>query len=76
MLLDKGADVNAPGIYGSALQAAAGGGDRQIVWLLLDNGANVNAQGGKYGSALQAARQGVSDEIAQLLLDREAHDID
>ncbi|KAH8686634.1 hypothetical protein GQ44DRAFT_780905 [Phaeosphaeriaceae sp. PMI808] len=44
-----------PGIR-SALDAARG--HDQIVKLLLDKGADVNAQGGKYSNALQAAIEG------------------
>ena len=40
-------------------------GDRAIVKLLLDAGADVNAHiGGKYGSALQAANYGTRDKAA------------
>ena len=35
--------------------------------LLLDNGAEVNAQGGEYGNALQAASCGGHEKIVQLL---------
>ncbi len=34
------------GAYGNALQAASLGGHINIVELLLENGANVNAEGG------------------------------
>ena len=40
--------------------------------LLLDHGADVNAQGGHYGSPLQAALQSKKIEAIQLLLDRGA----
>ncbi|KZP27544.1 hypothetical protein FIBSPDRAFT_730607, partial [Athelia psychrophila] len=63
LLLEKGADVNAPGgYYGNALQAASEGGHDVIVRLLLEKGANVNAQGGRLGSALKAARYEVLDK--------------
>jgi ankyrin repeat protein len=39
---------------------------------LLDNGADVNAQGGYYGNALQAASVRGYQEITQLLLDKGA----
>ncbi|KAL7809038.1 ankyrin repeat-containing domain protein [Trichoderma gracile] len=57
VLLERGADVNAPGgKYGFPLQAACAKSDNEEhVKLLLDTGADVNAQGGKYGNALQAA---------------------
>ncbi|KOS37751.1 hypothetical protein ACN38_g11443 [Penicillium nordicum] len=40
--------------------------------MLLEQGADVNAQGGSYGNALQAACSGGHDKIAQMLLDRGA----
>ena len=43
------------GGYGNALQAALAVGHEPIVRLLLEKGANINAQGGGYGNALQAA---------------------
>ncbi|KAF2183428.1 hypothetical protein K469DRAFT_521687, partial [Zopfia rhizophila CBS 207.26] len=36
--------------------------------LLLDAGADVNAQGGHYGNALQAASLGDHEQIVKLLL--------
>ncbi|TIA27570.1 hypothetical protein D6C78_11057 [Aureobasidium pullulans] len=39
--------------------------------MLLDKGADVNAQGGEYGNALYAASAGGHDKIVQLLLDKE-----
>ena len=44
----------------------------QIVQLLLDRGADVNAQGRLYGNALQAASERGHDKIVQMLLDRGA----
>ena len=40
--------------------------------LLLDKGADVNAQGGEYGSALQAAAATGNSEVIELLLDKGA----
>jgi ankyrin repeat protein len=42
------------------------------VKLLLDKGANVNAQGRYYGNALQAASAGGYREIVELLVDKSA----
>ena len=53
----------------SALQAACHVGSKEIVKMLLDGGANINAQGGFYGNALQAACERGSKEIVELLLD-------
>ncbi|KAJ1322984.1 ankyrin repeat domain-containing protein 50 [Microdochium nivale] len=39
------------------------------VQLLLDNGADINAQGGYFGNALQAAVSSGNEELVQLLLD-------
>ncbi|KAK2122365.1 hypothetical protein NOF04DRAFT_1338029 [Fusarium oxysporum II5] len=39
--------------------------------LLLERGADVNAQGGKCGTALQAASSGGHETIVQLLLERD-----
>ncbi|KAK4085199.1 uncharacterized protein Triagg1_189 [Trichoderma aggressivum f. europaeum] len=85
LLLERGADVNAPGgEYGYPLQAACAQSDRsqtvttseiyQAVKLLLDRGADVNAKGGKYGNALQAACAARTKDYAliTLLLDRGA----
>lgn len=65
-LIVKGADVN-------ALQAASFGGYQEIVKLLLNNGADVNAQGGEYGNALYAASDGGHQEIVKLLLENGAN---
>ena len=43
------------GRYGYALEAASYRGHEAIVGLLVEKGADVNAQGGRYGNALQAA---------------------
>ncbi|TLS21185.1 uncharacterized protein PpBr36_10655 [Pyricularia pennisetigena] len=43
-ILNDGADVNAQGgFYGNALQIASLGGHKEIVQILVDNGANINA---------------------------------
>ena len=42
--------------------------------ILLDAGADVNAQGGIYGSSLEAALRGGNYNIAQILRDHGAHE--
>jgi ankyrin repeat protein len=42
------------------------------VTLLLEKGADVNAQGGYFGNALQAASSGGHDSVVTLLLDKGA----
>ncbi|KAJ5536372.1 hypothetical protein N7513_009558 [Penicillium frequentans] len=54
----------------NSLLDAAGFGDATAVRLLLDKGADVNAQGGGYGNALQAASVGDHEEMVQLLLEK------
>lgn len=52
----------------NALQAdAVYGKSSEIVQILLDAGADANAQGGIYDNALQAAAFGKSSEIVQML---------
>ncbi|CAG8262886.1 unnamed protein product [Penicillium salamii] len=53
---------------GGALQAASFGGYESLVEILLQAGADVNAQGGEYGNALQAAALNGSPETVQILL--------
>ncbi len=43
------------------------------VTMLLDKGADVNAQGGHYGNALQASSSGSHDEVVTILLDKGAN---
>ncbi len=63
------ADINAQGgIYGNALQAASHKGHKEVVRLLIHEGAHVNAQGGEYGNALQAASSNGHEEIVKLLV--------
>ncbi|KAI0272290.1 ankyrin repeat-containing domain protein [Gloeopeniophorella convolvens] len=73
-LLDGGADVNIKGNLGegTALQVAVSRGNRDIVQLLLDHGANIHAPSLRSGSTLQDAVSDGNRDIVQLLLDRGA----
>jgi hypothetical protein len=74
LLLEKtSVDLNAPvPCYGHLLQLASWLGDQEVMELLLEKGAKVNALGGYYGSALQAASWAGSwannDKMVKLLL--------
>ena len=59
-------------IYGNALIAAAVGNHRDIIKLLLDRGANVNATGPGNCTALQAASRYCPADVVKLLLEFEA----
>jgi ankyrin repeat protein len=43
-----------------------------VIQLLLENGADVSAQGGAYGNALEAASDGGYEAVIQLLLENGA----
>ena len=58
--------------HSSALLAATRSGRVEIIRLLIDLGANVNAEGREYGTALQAAGSEGKAECIQLLLDKGA----
>jgi hypothetical protein len=55
-----------------ALKWASLQGHCKTVHILLERGADVNAQGGRYGNALQAASKGGHLEIVKILLERGA----
>ncbi|KAM0719563.1 hypothetical protein Q7P37_003693 [Cladosporium fusiforme] len=57
------------GSYGNALQAASLGGHEAVIRILMDAGADVNAQGGFFGNALQAASFGGNETVVQMLMD-------
>ncbi|KAI3573631.1 ankyrin repeat-containing domain protein [Fusarium oxysporum f. sp. albedinis] len=73
LLLDVTAVAALPptGYYGSALQAASADGHDKTVQLI-ENNADVNAEGGRYGSALRAASAGGHYKIVQLLIENNA----
>ncbi len=74
MLLNAGADINSP--HGWPIQAAASQGHLDVVQLLIERGAAVNAfQANEYftqGTALQAACEAGWTQIAALLLEHGA----
>jgi hypothetical protein len=41
--------------------------------ILIEKGADVNAQGGYYGNALQAASHGGHEQVARLLIENSVH---
>lgn len=43
-----------------------------MVRLLVEKGANINAEGGKYGKALSAATSNGQKKVVRLLLGKEA----
>ncbi|KAK5213084.1 hypothetical protein LTR47_006963 [Exophiala xenobiotica] len=56
----------------TALLWASKGGHEKVVRILLDHGADVNAEGGQYGNALQAALKGGHEKMVLMLVDRGA----
>ncbi|PVH73977.1 ankyrin, partial [Cadophora sp. DSE1049] len=75
LLLDEGADIDAPGTtrYGTPLFEAAINGNIEIVRLLIDRGAHINAPGEEYyGTALHGAALNGHEAILELLLDEGA----
>lgn len=75
LMIQNGADVNASGYYGSALNAAAHNGHLDIARLLVDEGADVNSLAGYGvdGSALKAASEQGHLDIVQFLLGKHAN---
>lgn len=58
--------------YGDALQAASSGGHQKIVRLLLERGADINANSGFHGNALQVASAGGHQDLVYFFLDNGA----
>ena len=73
-LLKNGVDVNmwVNENYGHVLQVAASKGHEAIAKLLIEHGADVNAQGGLDGNALQATIINGHEAFAKLLLENGA----
>jgi ankyrin repeat protein len=53
----------------TALIWASECGHKTVVQMLVDAGADANAQGGRYGSALQAASDGGHEKMVRMLVD-------
>ena len=73
LLLAHGAEVDACGPDGTALQLACYDGCMATVKALLDHGADPNLADGSYGGPLQAAVIGDHPELVQFLLDSGAN---
>lgn len=56
------------GQYGSTLQAVSYRGQEKVVRMLLDAGADANAQGGCYDNTLQAAPSCGHKRVVRVLL--------
>lgn len=73
LLLDHGADINYPGVEGTALHAAAKRNHIKIVEMLLRLGASMEIQQSIYGSPLYCAAQAGHENVIALHLDRGAN---
>lgn len=66
--LERGANVNTNSIQRNPLSTASSNGYKEVVQLLLEKGANINAEGGLCGRALSAASWAGHKEVVRLLL--------
>ena len=72
-LIAHGADVSAPNLYGTPLHLAAATGQTWIAWMLIDAGADLEAEGDPRGAhPLHAAALNNHAETATLLIERGA----
>jgi ankyrin repeat protein len=72
LLIEDGKQLVSKKILESILIETSSEGNTEIAQVLLDNGADINAQGGHYGNALQAASAEGHKETVQVLLDKGA----
>jgi cytochrome c2 len=71
-LLDEGADVDEAGTFGTALHLAALNDHAEVVALLADRGADLNAMSNLLGTPLHAVAQRDYSEVVLVLLDHGA----
>ena len=72
VLVQKGVDVNALDIKGTALTVAAETGKLGILRYLLDHGAEINKRGKNLNTALMAAVEQGNEEVLQILFEHNA----
>ncbi|KAG8800519.1 hypothetical protein FRC18_007998, partial [Serendipita sp. 400] len=72
-ILSDGEDINSNGPYGTAVTVASWRGFEPIARLLLENGADIDVQGGYFGNSLQAASSKGYEEIVRLLFENGAN---
>ncbi|KAI0259532.1 hypothetical protein BC834DRAFT_905504 [Gloeopeniophorella convolvens] len=68
VLLRRGADVNRRYESGTMLQEVTNRGDLELVRLMLEHNADVNAEGGVHGTALESAAAGGHEKIIRAML--------